>query len=84
MRVCAVCVGACGSVYLCAGTPDFSFLLFLLCLLLRLLLLLPYHAVCITPSLKLSSSRFRVRHGTTAAVAQQGCVEHYLLLVCVC
>ena len=62
-----VSVGVCGSVYSCAGIPRFSVLFFWLCLLLLLLLLLllPYH-VCITPPLKLSSSPFCGRHGTTA------------------
>ena len=43
--------------------------------------LLPYH-VCITPSLKLSSSRLRGRHGTTAA-AQQVCVDMAMRVCCV-
>ena len=72
-KVCA-CVCACGSVYGCAGTPHFSFLLFLLCLLL---LLLPYR-VSITPFRKLSIALLCGTHGTTA-VAQQVCVVHYLL-----
>ena len=45
VRVCAR--GACGFVYVCAGTPHFSFGVFRL--LYLLLLLLPYN-VCITPS----------------------------------
>ena len=48
------------AAHLCAGTPHFSFF-FLLCYLLLLL----YH-VCITPSLKLSSSLLCGSHGTTA------------------
>ena len=58
--------------------PHIYVFVFLLCLLL---LVLPYHVVCITPSLKLSSSRLWGRHGT-AAVALQVCVDHYLLCVC--
>ena len=55
-------------------------ILFLCLLLLLLLLLLTYH-VCITPSFKLSGSLLRGGHGTTA-VAEQVCVDHYLLCVC--
>ena len=55
------------------------------------LLLLPYHVVCITPCLKLSSSLLCDSHGTTA-VAQYVCVDHsyafvgmiYARVSCVC
>ena len=63
---CAVCA-TCGSARLCAGTPQFSFLIFFCfdCCCCT------YHAVCIAPSLKLSSSLLGDGHGTTAAVAHQ-------------
>ena len=91
--VCAMCamvrVRACRFVQVCAFVclvlePHiyFSFLIF------RLLLLLPYHAVCISPCLKLSRSLLCGSHGTTAA-AQQVCVDHLYAYVgieyrCVC
>ena len=83
LYVCGHCVRVCRCVRVCVfvcWNPTFQPKFFLLCLLP---LLLPNHAVCITPSLKLSSSRPCGRHGTTA-VAQQVCVEHYLYLLCVC
>ena len=69
-----------GLAYLCAGTPRFSFSFFLF-FLLCLLLLLPYQVVCVTPSLRRSSSLFCGRHGTTA-VTRQVCFDHYSLCVC--
>ena len=63
MRVCCVCYVSAG-LCICALKPHtsarfFSVFVFLLCLLLL------YH-VCITPSLKLSSSLLCGSHGTTA------------------
>ena len=62
--LCCVCYGTCACVQVRAGLC--------ICVLephisasFCLLLLLTYHAVCITPSLTLSSSRLCGRHGTT-------------------
>ena len=67
--LCAVCVlrvRVCGSVHLCAGTPHSSFcILALLAAAAAAAAMLLYH-VCITPSLKLSSSLLCGSHGTTA------------------
>ena len=69
MRVYSRCMRGC----ICVPDRHFRFCFFLLCLLL-----LPYHVLCITPSLKLSSSLLCGNHGTTAA-AHKVCVDHYLL-----
>ena len=68
------CVRVC--VIVC-WNPTFQLFVLWLCSLLLLLLLMPYHAVCITPSLKLFRSIFCGRHGTTA-VAQ----HHLHIRVC--
>ena len=83
MRVSSVCammrVRACRCVLACvwrAGTTTLSFVVYLALLAAAVL---PHH-VCITPSLKLSSSLLCEIHGTTA-VAQQGCVDHHYAFV---
>ena len=72
VRACR-CVRVC--VLVCWNPACHLFVFVLLCLLV----LLPYHVVCITPSLKLASSLLGGSHGTTAA-AQQFCVDHYLAM----
>ena len=74
-------VSVCGCLRVCAfecwDQPHFSsFYLWLLCLLL----LLPYHVVCTTPFLKLSSFVLCGSHGTTA-VAQQFCVNQFYVFI---
>ena len=86
VRVCAVCmliyvcvcVGACGSVYLSAGTSHFDFLLFCSAAAAATVSCRPYHTV--PQALKLYFVADTDRG--TAAVAQQACVDHYLLCVC--
>ena len=59
-----VCAGL--WVYLCGGTPHFSFLLHFVCSVCLLLLLLPYH-VHFSPCLDLPSSLLCCTHCTTTA-----------------
>ena len=70
------CVRVC--VLVCWNSTFRLFCFFLL--LCLLLLLLPYHDVCITPSLKLSSPLLGGSHGTTA-VAQRVCTTTYYACV---
>ena len=68
---------------LCSGVLEPhvpSYFLFFVCSLC-LLLLLPYHAVCITPSLKLSSSLLRGSHGTIRTASLCGLLLTYYACV---
>ena len=75
LHVCCACYGglsACGSadLFVCWHPTFFQPFLFSFVYSACCLLLLPYHLVCITPYLNLSSSLLCGSHGTTA-VAQQ-------------
>ena len=90
IRVCSVYAVICVRVSRCERIcvlawwkPTFQLLVFSLLAVAALLLLLPNNGVCITPSLKLSSSVLCGSHGTSA-VTQQVCVDHYEHLRCVC
>ena len=82
--MCTCLFRVCGSVHLCVhlcwNLPLISASFFLFALLT--VLLLPYHAACITPRLKLSSSLLCGSHGTTAVAQQSLCGP--LLCLCVC